>query len=66
MAQITKDTVIADILAIAPEAVPLFQSVGMQCLGCAMARNETLGEACAAHGVEIEDMLTKLSELVQE
>ena len=66
MAQITKDTIIADILTIAPESVPLFQSVGMQCLGCAMARSETLGEACQSHGVEIEDMLAKLSEFVQE
>jgi hybrid cluster-associated redox disulfide protein len=62
MSQITKDTIIADILKIAPDAVPLFRSVGMNCLGCAMASGETLGEACAAHGVNVDELLGKLSE----
>jgi len=66
MSQITKDTIIADILKIAPDAVPLFRSMGMNCLGCAMASGETLGQACAAHGVDVEDLLTKVNGLVKE
>jgi len=66
MAQITEDTIIADILKIAPESVPLFRSVGMNCLGCAMASGETLGQACAAHGVEVDDLLSKLSEYLEQ
>ena len=31
---ITKDTVIGDILKIAPQAAPLFMGIGMHCLGC--------------------------------
>lgn len=34
MAQITKDTVIGDILDIAPNTAPIFLSIGMHCLGC--------------------------------
>ena len=34
MAQITKDTIIGDILDIAPETAPIFLSIGMHCLGC--------------------------------
>jgi len=64
MAQITKDTIIADILKIAPDSVPLFRSIGMNCLGCAMASGETLGQACDAHGVDVEDLLSKLTEFV--
>ncbi|MCL2425028.1 MAG: DUF1858 domain-containing protein [Oscillospiraceae bacterium] len=66
MSQITKDTIIADILKIAPDAVPLFRSMGMNCLGCAMASGETLGQACAAHGVDVEDLLVKVNGLVKE
>ena len=66
MTQITKDTIIADILNIAPDAVPLFQSIGMHCLGCAMASGETLGEACAAHGVDVDELLPKISALVKQ
>jgi len=66
MSQITKDTIIADILSIAPNSVPLFKSIGMHCLGCVMASGETLGQACAAHGVDTDDFLSKLAELVQQ
>ena len=38
MAQITKDTIIGDILDIAPETAPIFLSIGMHCLGCPSSR----------------------------
>ena len=66
MSQITKDTIIADILAKAPDSAPLFMSIGMHCLGCAMASGETLGQACAAHGVDADEFLTKLTEFVEQ
>lgn len=66
MAKITKDTIIADILTIAPGAVPLLQGMGMHCLGCARAKSETLGEACAAHGADVEALLTEINALVTE
>ena len=66
MSQITKDTIIADILKIAPDCVPLFRSIGMNCLGCAMASGETLGQACAAHGVDVDDLLSKISESIKQ
>ena len=35
---ITKDTIIGDILNIAPETAPLFMNIGMHCLGCPASR----------------------------
>jgi len=66
MSQITEDTIIADILKLAPDSVPLFRSIGMNCLGCAMASGETLGQACAAHSVDVNELLQKLSEYVKQ
>ena len=66
MPQITKDTIIAEILQIAPDAVPLFQGIGMHCLGCAMASGETLGEACMVHGVDADEFLGKINALVKD
>ena len=65
MAQITEDTIIAEILQIAPDAAPLLIAAGMHCLGCGMARSETLGQACAGHGVDIDELLTKLNALAE-
>ena len=64
--QITEDTIIADILKIAPESAPVFHSIGMHCLGCTMSSGETLGQACQAHGVDVDAMLAKLSDLVKQ
>lgn len=64
MAQITKDTIISEILAVAPQSAPMFQAIGMHCLGCAMSSGETLEQACAVHGVDADDFLEKLNESI--
>lgn len=61
MATITKDTIIADILDIAPEKAPLFFEIGMHCLGCVMASGETVEQACAVHDVDVDEFLEKLN-----
>ncbi len=61
MAQITKDTVIGDILDIAPQTAPIFMSIGMHCLGCPASRGETVEEACQVHGVDVDALLAKLN-----
>ena len=61
MAQITKDTIIGDILDIAPETAPIFLSIGMHCLGCPSSRGETVEQACMVHGVEVEELLAKIT-----
>jgi len=68
MTQITKDMVIADLLKseIAEIAVPLLRSMGMQCLGCAMASNETIEEACQAHDVDADEMVARLSAFIKK
>jgi len=57
MVTITKDTIIGDILDIAPQTAPIFLSIGMHCLGCPSSRGETVEEACMVHGVDCEKLL---------
>ena len=57
MAQITKDTIIGDILDIAPQVAPVFMAIGMHCLGCPSSRGETVEQACMVHGVDVEKLL---------
>ena len=61
---ITKDTIIGDILTIAPQATPLFMSIGMHCLGCPASRGETVEQACMVHGVDVDDLLAKVNEMI--
>ena len=64
MAAITKDTIIADVLTLAPGAVPLLRGMGMHCLGCPSAKSETLGQACAGHGVDVNAVLEQINALI--
>ena len=61
---ITKDTIIGDILNIAPQTAPLFLSIGMHCLGCPASRGETVEQACMVHGVDCEELLAKVNALI--
>ena len=56
-----KDTIIGDVLDIAPETAPLFMAIGMHCLGCPASRGETVAEACAVHGVDVDEFLKHLN-----
>ena len=62
MKEITKDTIIGNILDMDETTAPFFFEMGMHCLGCPSARGETLAEACAVHGVDAEAMVKKINE----
>ena len=61
MAQITKDTIIGDILDMDESTAPYCLEIGMHCLGCPASRGETLEEACQVHGVDVDQLLQKLN-----
>lgn len=61
MAQVTKDTIIAEVLQIDAGTAPFFLEIGMHCLGCPSASGETIEEACAVHGVSADDLLEKIN-----
>ncbi len=63
--EITKDTIIGDILDFNAEAAaPFFFEMGMHCLGCHSARGESVGQACAVHGVDPDALIEKLNKAV--
>ncbi len=66
MKEITKDTIIGDVLDICPEAAPLFLEIGMHCLGCPASRGETIEQACAVHGNDPDVLLEKVNKLLNK
>ena len=66
MITITKDTIIGDILDIAPHTAPIFLSIGMHCLGCPSARGETVEQACMVHGFDPDEFLEALNKYLEE
>ncbi len=63
--KITSDTLIGDIIEgdVNVEAIAeVLMSVGMHCLGCAIAHGETVGEAAQVHNVDVNDLISRLNE----
>lgn len=63
--EITRETVIGEIVESCPEAMPAFMEIGMHCIGCAMASGETVEQACAAHGVDPDEFLEYLKKYLE-
>ncbi len=59
--QITKETIIGDILDMDRTTAPFFLEMGMHCLGCPSARGESLEQACMVHGVDCDAMVEKIN-----
>ena len=64
MSQVSKDTIIGDILDLNSDTAQYFFEIGMHCLGCPASRSETLEEACMVHGVDADELLGKINALL--
>lgn len=62
MAKITRETTIGEALKINPNAEAILQGFGMHCVHCPMSQMESLQEAGAVHGIDVELMIEKLNE----
>lgn len=60
--KISKDMKIIDVLNVNRNTALVFQSYGMGCIGCLAASGETVEEAAAVHGIDADELVTKLNE----
>lgn len=61
MTEITKDTIIGDILDAEKDCSQFFLEIGMHCLGCPSARGETVEQACEVHGADADELVKKIN-----
>jgi hybrid cluster-associated redox disulfide protein len=60
--RITKEMPIGDVVRNHPETVPVFMKHGLHCIGCAVAAFESIAEGAAAHGIDIDALITDLNQ----
>ncbi len=63
--KITGKTKLSVLLNKKPEAVEILFEVGLTCVGCPMAANETIEQGCLAHGMskkDIDELIKRLNE----
>lgn len=61
---ITKDMLIADIVEEYPQVIQTLMMSGMGCIGCAIAHAESLADGCAAHGIDADELVGALNEVL--
>lgn len=59
---ITKDMLITEVLEIDRDTAPILMNAGMHCLGCAMAHMESIEQACAVHGIDVDALIDQLND----
>ena len=60
--KVTKETLIGAILDHDVNTAKFFFEIGMHCLGCPSSRGETVEEACAVHGVDVDALVARVNE----
>lgn len=62
--RISEASVIADIIRVYPQTVPVLREFGMGCLGCPSATGEALEKAAEIHGIDVKELITSLNKVV--
>ena len=60
--QVTKESIIGDVLDNAPDTARFFFEIGMHCLGCPSARGESIADACMVHGTDADELVKKIND----
>ena len=58
---VNKQMTIGQVLTMDRGTAPIFMEFGMHCLGCPHATAESLADACAAHGANVDKLVEKLN-----
>jgi hybrid cluster-associated redox disulfide protein len=58
---INKDMFIGQLLKEKPDAAEILFQYGMGCIGCPSSQMETLEQAAAVHGIDLDELLKSLN-----
>ena len=64
--EITKNSIIGDVLDLNEDTSKFFLEMGMHCLGCPSARGETIEQACEVHGTNADQLVAKINEFLSK
>ena len=65
-AQVTKQTLIGEMLQIDMGIAAILMGAGMHCVGCPSSAMESLEEACMVHGMDADAVLNAINEYLAQ
>ena len=63
--EITRKSLIGEVLDAHRELAPFFLEMGMHCLGCPSARGESIADACAVHGTDADALIKQINDFLE-
>ena len=63
---VTKEMSIGEVLMIDPTTAAIMTEYGMHCMGCPYSQMESLEMGCAAHGMDVNELVEKLNNYLAE
>lgn len=63
--EVTKKSLIGDILDYDVDTAKFFMEIGMHCLGCPCSRGESVEQACEVHGTDADALVEKINAHLQ-
>ena len=66
MRKISKDMIIADLVAIDQNIIVILMRAGMHCIGCLSAQGETLEEAAMVHGLDADLLVDQINDYLAQ
>ena len=63
--EITKQTIIGDMLKFDQGIALILMQSGMHCVGCPASAGESLEEACMVHGLDADEVLKAVKDYVE-
>ena len=61
MAKVTKDMIIADVIALDQGTIPVLLNAGMHCIGGPSDQGESLEEAAMVHGLDADALVADIN-----
>lgn len=62
---ITKEMTMGEILNVDMGIAYILMEAGMHCVGCPSSIGESLEDACAVHGIDVEPLLKNINEYLE-
>ncbi len=62
MSKINENMIISEVLEMDSETAPILFEHGLHCLGCMHATGESLKDACAVHGIDVDELIADLNQ----
>lgn len=66
---VTRESIVADVVAKYPDVVPILLSYGLHCVGCHVSTIDTIEAGCSTHGMgddEIDALLRDVNEFIEQ